>query len=181
MTDSNDLNLDSELRDVESRLRQLRPRTARLDLNRDAKLLSAAPRSPAWSYGLTWVSGVAVGCLLMLVFPRAPEANRQSTATAFERPGVSTPRSDRAERAAVVERAALSHSMVRQVESIVEAEHQHRRLLAGSHLTDHLAFALPTAAAPSVPSGDQWRHPLPPSSPKTRQQLMSELLGGPKL
>lgn len=182
MKESNEVELDPDLRAVESQLRLLKPRAAKLGPSGIAASTYAASRNPIWGYAITWVSGVAVGCFAMATLPGSPTENQEpATATSISK-STEAAETNLAQQNPVKdtqtksqERASFSNPMAQRIESIVEAKSTRHRLLLSSHLRDTLARASPLSRTHTRAADDAPRLPTQ-SSPKTRQQLMSELL-----
>lgn len=182
MTNHNDVEQDPKLRTIESQLRQLRPRAAKLDLSGIATPTHLPPRNLIWSYAFTWVCGVAVGCLAMTALRMSPMASPKSASVSSPFELEQTLKTKVAQQNSVTEplpethkRGSFSNFGVQRIESIVEVQAIQRRLLVGSHLNETLTLEPPPPAMIPRVAYDEPRGTIP-STPKTRRELMLELL-----
>lgn len=174
-----------ELAAFESQLRELQPRPATAPWV--AVQTNESHRNATWKFATTWVSGVAVGCLIMANWsategiPTGPSAAVTLQKTQPADPSNVDVAANAVSTADSLLLANGNSRWTQRVNSVLKSGVSEERLLAGSHLglqlpTQRNKFNREQAVRPVEPSPSAL-----PSKPKSRNQLILELLQSERL
>lgn len=168
--------LDPQQRDIETRLRQLKPRAARLAPVTRTPPPQIVPQRAIVGYAATWAFGVVVGCLLMVLLRSQEKISRPTPVgllTTQRRAEPTTPpvTGRQAEVVQAIPRATGENAG--RVDAILRTKPGQDRLQVGSHLSATVAFTPRVLRTVAVIDAGRAENE---SARKTRQQLMKELL-----